>query len=244
MRQDEYELMHSQELQHWWFRGRRRVLTDFLSRYLAKPITPPRILDFGCGTGGNLREYSSFGSVFGIEPDPGAALLAMQRGGACICRGSGTDLPFQSGRFDAVLASDVLEHIEDDGRALAEIARVLRPGGVFIFSVPAHPWLFGPHDQALLHQRRYVQHNLRIILENAGLRVRQLSYWNSTLFPVLCLRRLLGRWVPGGQLHSDTRTPPHLVNELLTRMLMVEAAVLRHAQLPWGLSLVGVAHRI
>jgi SAM-dependent methyltransferase len=243
MQRDEYQLLYSHELRHWWFRGRRRVLTDFLREETSSLPAEIRILDFGCGTGGNSPSYASYGSVFGLEPDLQAVQLASSRGAGRFVRGSGTELPFRSEKFDVVVASDVLEHIGNDRGAVEEIARVLRPGGAFIFSVPAHPWLFGPHDEALLHQRRYVRHGLRILLENAGLRVLRLSYWNSTLFPLLCLRRLLGRWGFGRQLHSDTHTPPHPVNELLAGMLMVEAAVLRHARLPWGLSLVGVARR-
>src|SRR5215210_6695299 len=153
MRHDEYEIMHAHELQHWWFRSRRRILLDLLRRHA--PTAHPLILDYGCGTGGNSSSYAAFGSVYGIEPDAGAVRLAARRGGAVLCRASGTELPFRPASFDVVLASDVLEHIDDDAGAAREISRVLRPGGVFIFSVPAHPWLFGPHDAALFHRRRY-----------------------------------------------------------------------------------------
>jgi SAM-dependent methyltransferase len=243
MRQDEYELMHAQEVHHWWFRGRRRVLVDLLSQYATDRQEHLRILDFGCGTGGNLRAYSSFGSVFGLEPDFGALRLAARRGGALLSRGSGIELPFQSDAFDVVVASDVLEHIENDRAAAQEISRVLRPDGAFIFSVPAHPWLFGPHDQALMHRRRYLQRELRGTIENAGLRVVRLSYWNSTMFPFFCAQRLVERWRPRRQVRSDPGAVPGVANELLTGMLMLEAALLRHGSLPWGLSLVGIALR-
>jgi SAM-dependent methyltransferase len=243
MRDNEYDLMHAQELQHWWFRGRRRVLADLMSGYATDRQETLRILDFGCGTGGNLRAYSRYGSVFGLEPDSGAVRLATGRGGALLSRGSGTELPFQSGAFDVVVASDVLEHIENDRAAVQEISRVLRPGGAFIFSVPAHPWLFGPHDQALMHRRRYVQRGLRSTIENAGLRVVRLSYWNSTMFPFFCVQRLVERWRPRREVRSDPGAVPRVANELLTGVLMLEAALLRHGRLPWGLSLVGIARR-
>jgi SAM-dependent methyltransferase len=243
VRQDEYEIMHAQELGHWWFRGRRRVLVDLLREVAGPRAGSLRILDYGCGTGGNTSGYASLGAVVGIEPDPAAVRLARERGGAQYCRASGTQLPFGQGAFDVVVASDVLEHIEDDLAAVSEIARVLRPGGATIISVPAHQWLFLEHDAALYHFRRYSKAGLRDLLERGGLRVRRLSYWNAALFPAICLHRLLvkrRRHEP----RSDTTSPPWLINEALTALLAVEAAILRRAPLPWGVSLVGVAERM
>jgi SAM-dependent methyltransferase len=241
--QDEYEIMYAQELQHWWFRGRRRVLVDLLRHQASACNVPLRILDFGCGTGGNLASYARFGSVIGVEPDPRAVQLAATRARLPLTRGSGTDLPFLSSSFDVVVASDVLEHIEDDARAVAEIARVLRPGGAFIFTVPAHPWLFGPHDRALFHYRRYVERDLRTLMRKQGLQISRLSYWNTLLFPLLAPLRVLGRLKRNRVERSEVKVPPTLVNELLTEVLALEAALLRRVRLPWGLSLLGVAFR-
>jgi SAM-dependent methyltransferase len=240
----EYDAMHALELTHWWFRGRRRVLVDMLRQALRSSIEFPRILDYGCGTGGNTFAYAPFGAVVGIEPDPGAVRLAHTRGQAHYCRSNGTSLPFRPGSFDAVLASDVLEHIEDHRQAVSEITRVLRPGGAAIITVPAHQWLFSRHDIALHHFRRYSKTRLRQLLENGGLRIRRLSYWNATLFPAICMHRLVekSRCMSGPQ--SDTASSPWLINEALAALLAAEATVLRHASLPWGVSLIAVGERI
>jgi SAM-dependent methyltransferase len=137
----------------------------------------------------------------------------------------------------------VLEHIEDDVRAVMEIERVLRPGGAFIFSVPAHPWLYGPHDEALHHRRRYRERALRQLMERPKLRLSRLSYWNTTLFPLFCARRLAAQWQPAQTSRSDTELPSHLTNELLAGLLAIEAALVRRIRLPWGLSLIGFALR-
>lgn len=240
MRADEYRIMHHQELRHWWFRGRRLVLSELLVRQGGGG--QPRILDFGCGTGGNVAMEAAVGPVVGIEPDAGALRLAQPRGGALFCRAVGTSLPFAGGTFDLVLASDVLEHIADDGLASSEIHRVLRVGGSLVFSVPAHPWLFGAHDVALRHQRRYTRRTIRDLLEGAGLRVSWLSYWNTTLFPVAVAARLAKQFGRAG-VRSDVRDVPALVNRTLTGLLALEARALRHMRLPWGLSLIGTATR-
>jgi SAM-dependent methyltransferase len=240
--QHEYEVMHAQEMSHWWFRGRRRVLVDLLTRATAG-VPRPRILDFGCGTGGNTDAFARVGDVVGVEPNEGALALANARGVARFCRGNGTALPFASGVFDAVVASDVLEHIEDDTAAIGEIARVLRPGAALVFSVPAHPWLFAEHDTALWHHRRYTRTTLRRLLASAGLQEDFLSYWNATLFPVVCAYRLVSPLLRRGKARSDVGATPDAVNAPLAGVLAVEAAILRRARLPWGVSFVGIARR-
>ena len=244
MQPHEYEVMHAQELRHWWFRGRRRMLLDILRSVAEPQMAPIRILDYGCGTGGNSWAYATLGAVIGIEPDAAAVRLAHRRGGAQYCRGSGTGLPFQQEAFDAVVASDVLEHIEDDSAAVSEIVRVLRPGGTAIISVPAHQWLFSHHDAALHHFRRYSKASFRDALERGGLRVRRLSYWNAALFPAIALYRLLLRATDAGGPRSDTRSSPWLINEALAALLAAEAAILHYAPLPWGVSLIAVGERI
>jgi SAM-dependent methyltransferase len=239
----EYEIMHAVELRHWWFRGRRRLLISLMRGLAGVGSKPLRILDYGSGTGGNTSAYGSFGHVVGIEPDSAAVRLAHQRGGALYCRTSGTALPFRNGSFDVVMASDVLEHIDHDGKAVSEISRVVRPGGSVILSVPAHGWLFSQHDTALHHFRRYSKRGVRELLERNRLLVRRLSYWNTALFPVVCIQRLLAKRRPTGRPRSDTVLPPRLLNEALAGLLAVESALASHIALPWGVSLVAVAER-
>jgi SAM-dependent methyltransferase len=236
--------MYDLELHHWWFQGRRRILVDCLRQAVGSFRDSRLILDYGCGTGGNTPAFAEFGTVVAIEPEASAVRLAQRRGAAKCCRGSGTTLPFGDGVFDAVVASDVLEHIETDDRAVAEIARVLKPRGVAIVSVPAHPWLYSEHDKALQHFRRYRRPELRDLLQRNGLSIRRLSYWNLLLFPPICVRRLTRRiYAPLGA-RSDTRPAPTLLNHGLASLLRVEAAVLRRASLPWGVSLLAIGQRL
>ena len=242
----EYGVMHEQEMVHWWFRGRRALLERLLARHLPAGQATPRLLDFGCGTGGNAVGYAEVGSVVGVEPDREALRFAASRSRATrhrvdYCRAGGTALPLRSASFDAVIASDVLEHIADDAAAAREIGRVLRPGGVFIFSVPAHPWLWSAHDVALWHQRRYRRRELVRMLEGAGLAVRWLTYWNAVLFPAVAARRVLSPRLEDKTAASDTVLPSRPVNAALAGILFAEARVLDWVRFPFGVSLVGVA---
>jgi len=241
----EYAVMHEQEMVHWWFRGRRALLERLLARHLPRGEEPPRLLDFGCGTGGNAVGYAAVGPVVGVEPDREALRFAAGRTSATryrldYCRAAGTALPLRSASFDGVIASDVLEHIADDVAAAREIARVLRPGGVFIFSVPAHPWLWSAHDVALWHQRRYRRGELVRLLVGAGFRIRWLSYWNSVLFPVVAARRVIASRAEDKAAVSDTVLPGPWVNRALTGVLRAEARALDWIRFPFGVSLVGV----
>ena len=233
--------MQESELSHWWFRGRRRLLLNLLRDIAGSRAGSLTILDYGCGTGGNTPAYRTLGWCVGIEPDEFAIRAAKSRGGASYCRANGIQLPFRPDSFDVVIASDVLEHIENDSAALAQIARVLKPGGSMIISVPAHQWLFSYHDTALQHFRRYSKVTLRGLLGRERLQIRRLSYWNMTLFPFLSLYRLFQQRRPHSEPRSDTRLPSGVINEVLAVLLSAEAALIRHVRLPWGLSLVVVA---
>jgi hypothetical protein len=146
--------------------------------------------------------------------------------------------------FDAVVASDVLEHIQDDTAAAAEITRVVRRGGRVVISVPAHQWLYSEHDAALRHFRRYSKAAIRQLLEQSKLRVLRLTYWNAALFPAICLRRLTGQRRAESGTRSDMEPVPWLINEPLAALLAIEAAILRYTALPWGVSLIALAERV
>jgi SAM-dependent methyltransferase len=251
MRDTEYATMHEQEMVHWWFRGRRVLLRELIARHLqSRGGAALRLLDFGCGTGGNSATYTDFGSVVGVEPDASALRFAQARlrthqpGGSLVyCRAMGTSLPLERESFDAVIASDVLEHIADDRAAVAEVVRVLRPGGVFVFSVPAHPWLWSTHDEALWHQRRYRRSELKRLIAGGGLELRWLTYWNAVLFPVVAAHRAFDRCRDTEAPASDATLPSPAVNRILFGILAAEASLLRYLRFPMGVSLVGVAVR-
>ena len=98
-----------------------------------------------------------------------------------------------------VVALDVLDQARiDPTKALAEIRRVLRPGGLLLLRVSAYPWLLGPHDRAFGTARRYSRFALAATLVYAGLEPVRLTYANSLLLPVAVAARLAQRrqWLP------------------------------------------------
>lgn len=235
------------EDRHWWFVGRRRIVLDQLARHM-RPVEAcghggagcrPRILDLGCGTGGVLAHLGELGNALGVDPSPEAAGYCHERG-LSVALGSGMDLPFPDETFDAVLALDVIEHVEDDVALLREARRVLRPGGVVVLTVPALPWLWSSHDDVNHHFRRYMRGSLERSVRAARLAPLKTTYYNALLLPLAVTRKVVARFNGTGD-HLETL--PGAANSVLRSVLSAERPVIRHWDLPLGASLVCTARR-
>lgn len=235
-----YVATHVQEDQHhWWFLGRRAVL-----RRVLRATFPPgglRLVEIGCGGGTLLSTAAEFGEVVGVEASADF-LEAARRRGFTVLRGALPDeLPLSAGAFDGALLFDVLEHIQDDRGALQAVARVLRPGGLLVCTVPAYPWLWSSHDEVLGHRRRYTAQSLRRVAQEAGFSPFRVSYFNTLLAPAVVAMRLLRR--SRGVRGHDLVRPSRPLNALLARVFSVEASLLRWTNLPFGVSVLMVARR-
>lgn len=257
MQAGDYADLYALEEDLWWFVG-MRAITSALLDPLCTPGRDRLILDAGCGTGTNLAwlaRYAGGGRVVGIDLVSTALGFCRERRPAGLARAnpalaqaSITDLPFADHAFDLLTSFDVLGQIPaaGDERAMREIARVLRPGGIAFIRVAAYRWMRSEHDEALGTHRRYALGDLTGKVEHAGLRVLRATYANSALLPVAALRRLVLKRVGLGARGSDVKPlPPRLswLNRALTRVLTAEARFLRHplARLRAGLSAICVA---
>ena len=233
------------EGEHWWFRARRLVLRDLLA-HLGWP-QQPRILEIGVGPGYNLLEiYPSDASLAGVEPDEALARLAAARGPVPVFKASIDRLPpeIPDGSYDGVAMFDVLEHIEDDVRALQIVNRKLKPGGRTLLSVPAYMWLWGQQDAVNQHCRRYTLRELRQKLQAADFTTERMTYFNTFLFPPIAAIRLIAR-------HSDR---PHRKegdfayarkssNAVLLTLFAAERLFLRYLNFPFGVSIFAAARK-
>jgi ubiquinone/menaquinone biosynthesis C-methylase UbiE len=239
MRAREYEVMAAVEDRHFWFVQTRGIIRDAM---VAAGIGPDsRVMDLGCGTGGTMRTLRGLADWTGVDVNPFAAQLARERSGAPVRIAEAAALPFPDATFDGVTALDVLEHIPDDAAALAEVRRVLKPGGALIATVPCHPILFSDHDRALQHVRRYTRAQFLARVGQAGFVPERVTWVNALLFPLAAAARLASRARPARGADSDAALGLGPLNGVFNRVFGLERRMLRHVDMPFGLTLLVVA---
>jgi SAM-dependent methyltransferase len=252
MKAQDFADLYALEESFWWFAGMREITAAVLDPLCAQN-QDRRILDAGCGTGGNLAWLARYagegGSVTGIDLVSDALNFCRQSEHRRLAQASTTDLPFADSTFDLVTSFDVLGHVLGecgDVRALREIKRVLSPGGIAFVRVAAYEWMKSGHDEAINTKRRYALGALVKKMEEAGFRILRTTYANSLLLPVAAFRRLVLKRLGLADSGSDVKPlAPQLqwLNSALIRALHAEARWLRssHKQLPAGLSAICIA---
>ena len=149
----------------------------------------------GCGTGGLLRYVAAIRPdliLSGIEISREAARIASDRCGAIITVGSVDQIPYPDMHFDVVISADVLCHAAvEQGSALAELRRCLKSGGLLLLNLPAYWWMLSSHDRHVHNIRRYTAGEASQLVSASGFRVAKAFYWNSLLFPLVLLYRLI-----------------------------------------------------
>ncbi len=228
------------ERTHWWFRARAEILMGHLERLLASRQTP-RILNVGAATGHSSELLAKLGEVVSVEYEGDCCALTRARTGLDLMQASILELPFRDSSFDVVCAFDVIEHVEDDASAVAELGRVCRPGGLICITVPAFQFLWSRHDDVNHHRRRYTGAGLHHLLKGTGIQPVFHSYFNFWLFFPIAAFRLLAAVLPekrrqdAGSDFFAVRNP--FLDGLFYWVFHSEAAILR-----WGLRFpVGVS---
>jgi SAM-dependent methyltransferase len=229
------------EERHWWFVARRRIVLSLLDQYLPRE-SDLEVLDAGCGGGATLESLSRHGRARGMELAAEAVAYNLEKG-RDVVQGVIEEIPFADESFDLALALDVIEHVPDDLAALAELNRVLKPGGYLLVTVPALRLLWGSHDVANGHYRRYTLRGLRGRIEASGFEVVRATYFNTLLFPIVLATRLLGR-LRSKAAASDIGDVPRLLNAALETVFSLEAPLLRRGSLPVGVSALCLARKV
>ena len=220
------------------YKAKKELITILLNRLQSNHKL--KILNVGSGTGDDLAPIKEFGDIYVVDVDPNAIAMVPDSMVAEKKLRDACELPYNDNFFDLAVAFDVLEHIEDDRKAVYEIMRVLKPGGYFVFILPACSFLYGSHDRALDHYRRYNKSTIRTLLSD--LACVELGYWTFSLFLPVAIQRFLTR-------KSEPKIQyfrlPNSINQLFYYMLRAENWLIkRGVSFPIGVSIYGIYHKL
>ncbi|MEP6925276.1 MAG: class I SAM-dependent methyltransferase [Pyrinomonadaceae bacterium] len=244
MQQHTYAIMNRVEDSHWWYVGRRLILESFLRQIVQSPkskVQSPKILDVGCGTGGNLEMLAKFGAATGVDVSDDALEFCRTKG-LTVHKGLAESLPFETASFDVVTALDVVEHLDDDVAGLKEMHRVLKKDGRSLIFVPAFMFLWGVQDDVSNHRIRYTKKQIVERLEKSGFEIERATYANITFFaPILAGRTLMK--LTGIKPESENNVNISALNGVLGKFFGAERFWLRNLNFPFGVSIVVVAKK-
>lgn len=241
---------------HFWFQVRNRIIATLIGQAVADLPAGYRVLEVGCGTGIVLRALQTVcprGEVCGMDLYEEALAFTRQRLKCKLVQGDITQPPQAAEQYDAVGMFDVLEHLEDDALVLRHLWSLVRPGGVLLLTVPAMPQLWSYFDVANHHCRRYTADSLSTRINQTGFQLEYLSYFMSTTYPLIWVKRrfsnLFGRrwtWSDNQErelLNRELSVVP-VVNTLLRWLLAREVRAIRKRKVfRWGSSLVALARK-
>lgn len=235
------------EEKHWWFRVREQIIVRSLRSRLERS-QGLRILDVGSGGGGTSKALAALGEVTCVEPSPELYEALRQTSDFPVVHGSILELPFADGEFDLVCAFDVVEHVDQDGRAAAELARVCKTGGMVAITVPAFQSLWSHHDEINHHFRRYRAPQLKSLF-CPPLYLSYSTYFNTLLFAPIWLFRRLSSFFPQrareNSSGSDFSVLPHpLVSAFFYQLFSLELFWLPRKSFPFGVSLLQLYSKV
>ncbi len=232
---------HELEQNHFWFKARR----DAIARLIGSFGKNSKILDVGCSIGTTIKflNEKGYNNVYGIDISKKAVAACRRDGLKNVFVMDAAKMRFSSNNFDMIIASDVVEHVEDEDKIAREFNRVLSPGGALLVFVPAFKFLWTEGDDDSSHFKRYTKSDLKDVLERNRFSIERISYWNFGLFCPFCGMKMMKKLGPGIKkypLHKMNAA----VNSLALSLLTAENWVLQQKiNFPWGISVFAIARK-
>lgn len=235
-----YAIESAIEQTHWWFVVRRSLIRSIIDEL--KMSHDAAILDVGTSTGTNLRLLKEMGftNFLGLDISPEAIGWCADKGLGIVHQGDVCAIPFPDKRFDLVLATDIIEHVDDDLKSLQELHRVLKESGTIVITVPAFPCLWGLQDVVAQHKRRYRHSDFLEKLGKAGFECTNWFYFNFLLFAPIWVARQMIR-ITRIKLKSENQINTPLLNWILKAIFYLDVALARGWKPHFGVSLLALA---
>ncbi len=242
-----YKKMYEVETTHWWFQAKKDIIIQLVKNKIIPQLAKSdkaeiTIADVGCGVGLLLNSLADYGQVTGIDySDQAIEFCRNSFSGELLQKDFGIENNLEK-KYDLVIVSDLLEHIEDDRIAITNIYNMLKPGGYAIITVPAFQFLWSQHDVNNMHFRRYCLDDLKRMISLVPLKINYISYYNFFLFHIAVIVRLVKKLFNLDKTSNlELTTPPSFINRLLYRTFYSESKYINKGKkFPYGLSLVAV----
>lgn len=230
---------HEFEITNWWVKARRQISLLYLEKFNAKCI-----LDVGCAAGTMMLtlEEQGFPEVYGIDISDKAVEECLEKK-LHTFKESAEETHFKENFFDALVASDVLEHTSSDSKTLKEWHRILKPGGHVLLFVPAFMHLWSSSDEINHHRKRYRLPEIFDIAKENGFTVKKASYWNFSLYlPLLVVSRLRNLF----KIRSENlKAVNPVLNSFLYALMSAENwLITKGVKLPFGVSCFAILEKL
>lgn len=237
-----YRIFFEIQKKHWWFVTKKSIVLNTIDRHLSKNGNI-KVLDIGCGSGLMLNSLEEVGETFGMDMSDDAINFSKEIFNGSVKKGLLPDqIPYEENMFDLITALDVIEHVDRDIDSLRSIRSRLVSNGKVIITVPAYMFLWSAFDDLNEHKRRYTLTELNTKLVQAGFTVEKITYFNTLLFPVVFIVRMLNNLLKRDGA-SDVDMPSLPLNFILRKIFGIEKYLLRFINLPFGVSVLAVVRK-
>lgn len=242
MNVDMYRMFFEIQKTHWWFVTKKKIVLETINAYLERK-DDVKILDIGCGSGLMLNALDEVGQAHGMDMSDEAINFSKEIFNGRVEKGALPDyIPYDENYFDLITALDVIEHVDQDVDSLKAMHSRLVSGGKAVITVPAYMFLWSAFDDMNEHKRRYTLTELNTKLLLAGFTVEKISYYNTLLFPIVFVVRMLNNILKrDGASDIDMPSPP--VNFILEKIFGIENYLLKYINLPFGVSILAVVRK-